>query len=712
MNPYERLPVLPENSKFLFSLLFYLLIFSTAKSQNMKKYDIDGFISASYDYGFLPFTLDDRGKSHNVVFKSNINATVANIPFGIVFYHSLVKPIGGEMNQLSFQFDPIRYKNILLGSQTNKLSKIENKLDSLYAKKADLQRKIYKDNYKLDSIADLNKKISTNDLSLSYDTLEINNYNQIVSDSITIDNHLNDSVPSADLSKFEQNKQHCLEIEKNISSLKSNLDNVDASILELESAKTNIKKINSSYKFPPKENLQSNKEKFLSGLNKFELGVTSPNYSEFVINAAVKGVNIQGEYNAVSYAVTSGSVVDYYYLSSRNSNFGREFTKDFESLFSFSPSSKGSKISSCQLGYQFSDKMRFAVALLFGKRRFGIINYDGNSDSPLDISKNMVAEFQTNYTPIKNFKIDFSIAQSSLINNFNNSSASTEQPDLFSSKKSGALSVKINTKILSKYELTASSKYTQPFFKSFGLIGQRNDLLTSRIKISRNFGKLNLGVHYKYDIDNLSGLNTFQNYSKSGGLQASLKLTKTFTIKSSFSPIFIKTINDETTEIREFKNYNSYFSLSHKLKLRSEAVLLTDLSFNQNYSIDYSEFLAVKSFVLSQSVNYKNNLFSCSAYYVSSNSDILNLDTKGAEILYGTRLLGNKMEITSGLKAEFNHHIFSPGYKLECGYFFSKSIFLKFGLERFIAQPMITSNEYTIASDGNFYSFELRYLLK
>lgn len=106
MNPYERLPVLPENSKFLFSLLFYLLIFSTAKSQNMEKYDIDGFISASYDYGFLPFTLDDRGKSHNVVFKSNINATVANIPFGIVFYHSLVKPIGGEMNQLSFQFDP------------------------------------------------------------------------------------------------------------------------------------------------------------------------------------------------------------------------------------------------------------------------------------------------------------------------------------------------------------------------------------------------------------------------------------------------------------------------------------------------------------------------------------------------------------------------------------------------------------------------------
>lgn len=709
---YERLPALPENSKFAFNLIFFIIVFSTARSQNMKKYDVDGFIAVRYDYGFLPFTFDNKVKNNNVVFKSNINATIANIPFGIIFYHSLVKPIGGEMNQLSFQFDPIRFKRTLLEKQTNKLTEVENKLDSLYNAKSDLQTKIYKYNYKLDSINALNKEISDNDLLLSYDTLKITNSDQLVSDSLSFNNPVYDSNNSFDVQKYEQNRQRFIEIERNLSALKQNLDHVDSSIKEYESTKTNIKKLYTSDTFQADDKLITNKQKFLNGLSKFELGVTSPSYSEFVLNTAIKGINIQGEYNSICYALTNGSVVDYYYLNTRNSNFGRDIAKDFENLFSFSTSAKGSKISSCQLGYQLNDKTRFAVNFLSGKRRFGFVSSDGNSDNAINYSKNLVAEFQTSYTPIKNFKIDFSIAQSSLANQYSNSSALTEQPELFNSKKSGALSIRINTQILAKYELSVSSKYTQPFFKSFGLIGLRNDLLSSRTKISRNFGKLNFGAHYRYDVDNLSGLNTFQNYSKSGGLQASLKLTKAFAIKSSFSPILIKTVNDETNEIREFKNYNTFFSLSHKLKLKSKAVVLTDLSFNQNYSIDYSEFLAVKSFVLSQSIDYKKNLFNFSAYYISSNSEILKINTRGTEILYGTRALNDKMEITASFKTEINHHTFSPGYKVECGYFFSKNIFIKAGLERFIAQPMIISEAYAAADNGNFYSFELRYLLK
>jgi hypothetical protein len=661
---------------------------------------LKGQMSLGYDYGVIPFLINSRTPKGLFVTEGHLNFNAFFIPLNAHFYYTDAKNISGLNNYFRISFDAQQFRQQLKDKATGK-TKVLNQLISkwqgqkqvlleheqmLKASFTEPQKfSLHKDSLNLKNISKLTNVSSFNGipLDLPHPTLDSlkKKYIQQIYD-------LKNVTRTDSIERLIYQKEQQLSAIKNLSLLKTNdlNDSLDLSNLndpsnianqineldhKMAEARTKLNALkNPEMAIQQLGSKRSGMMQLLSHIQKFEIGLCYPNYSQFLINGTpLKGINIEWQNKQFFGAISYGKTLNNLFVSNDVLQYNLNATSNLLNYFNFNQLNGGRRIIAMKGGFGQKEKSHLFIGLLYGK---GLVSYQTisseNENSPKE--HNYVVEIDARIKE-KQHALDFNYAKSylsqvgSTVTDVINPINAILNTDL----RSHAALIK-HTFSISKTNTQISSmiRWVDPNFKSFGVGFIRSDNMRYEIKLDQTMGsKLKFSVLYKYEQDNLLKLYISQNTLQTLGIHANWKITKRMTARLGYTPVLHTIRSFENIANTYNNNYvtTAYINYTPKLKW-----------INSTFSLGYNTFKLNSS--LHQNTRYFSNLcVSNISSYENTFSNAINfnifkgnsIDSSGTgsslitdDITY---LFKDKVSMTLGFKMArlYNEKHFSSGYK-------------------------------------------------
>ncbi|MDF2450519.1 MAG: hypothetical protein K0S26_23 [Bacteroidota bacterium] len=552
----------------------------------LKSVQPHGSISIGYEYGVLPFVSGDNYPSGGFKSEGNVSFLLMRLPLELTYYYTNVKNVIGLNNYFRLSYDADRYKDQLSQNLSTKELGSKEQLGKLLSEQQKTAQNIeylkflnQNPDYKLPSADSLSKP---NKSPSPFDSIEPTTdipVNKSLPDTGVISgysSHYTDSVKNSTgyLEKKDSIANEVARYQTKYDSISDAIYSVKQQLEQIKDLQNNATGINNPY--------LTKQQQFLSNIKKFEIGLCYPNYSTFLAsNIPIQGINIEYSKNNNFLAFTYGTTINS--LMNTNTLQGTiQNTRNLYNYFDFGNLSGGRKILSLKGGFGSKENTHLYGGFLLGKGKSNYLQTNSlefNSVSSTTES-NLVLELDARYRFSEQLSVDFVVGKSSVKEeDFSMEQIRKSVNEIFSGYRSYAMMTRINAGIKkSKTKLTFSTRWVDPFFKSYGIGFLRSDNLRFEIKAEQPItNKIKYTVAYRREEDNLLRLYNYKNTLQTLSNTLNFKITRQFNVRLIYAPL-LRVLKSEQLTIRD-KNHISTIILTYTPKLKK-----VNLQFNALYS--------------------------------------------------------------------------------------------------------------------------------
>jgi hypothetical protein len=577
-------------------------------------------VFVSEGYGVVPYIYQS---SIGYYFKTEGSADLKafDLPLNIRYSFSDINRNSSISNYINVSFDIKKYKE-------QKIERIKAKKDSLVSQIASLDEKRQK-LLKQQLATDYALK-NPNLKSFFPDTLRSDISSPIISDSIkntTTGNPL--SIYRDSLNGFTTNKIDPKSALSNRDSLNRVKNEIEESIALIEKKKAQLEKAGGIINYDTSGYITNrlNKPDLLSSIQKFEIGRSNPNYSQFLIaNTSLKGISFEAQANNVYLAGGVGKVVTNY---SYNRNLQPSNPFAFKNIYDFiniNDVEESNKVISLKGGIGRKNETHIYFGGLYGKgKAVNTANQVTGVNSDLD--RNIVWEADGRLNVSKAISIESAYAWSRIENDFTSGNSIKQPAQNLRSAASGRINFSIQ-----KYKLkgNGSVKYTGPFFRSLGLGFLSSDQIIYELRATKAINrKFKVSGYYRDTKNNLSGLAGVTIRTVSYQLGGDYRLFKNWQLHGDYMPtkIYTNSLNEHSD------NSNTVYNVGLN---GMYTIVKQNISSGLNYNHTITNFNNITSIFETFNLNFGANI--SKDINVNLNVNYLR-QTSQAEVLPDTKSL-------------------------------------------------------------------------
>jgi hypothetical protein len=534
---------------------------SAAKKQFLEL-DPHGSVSVGYEYGVLPYVYGNNFPASGLRTEGNVSFSLMNLPLELTYYYTSIKNVIGLNNYFRVSYDASRYKESLKNKTGAKKLALKNQIGDLRSQQQQLGQKIefykYLERFPdfvppskdLDSLRDgsISGKLDPSDTSSIFPGI-----NNPLNSCTSSDTSLPDSsiihhgqVPAVtkrdSIRNFQRRSEKKDSVSGELSKYVAKHDSISNEISEIKSQISNIEN-HEQYSDKISNPYLSKAQQFLNNIKKFEIGLCNPSSSVFLINnIPLQGINIEYAKSSGFLALTYGTTVNNLLYNPRTIEGIVQGTRNYYNYFDFGNLEAGRKIFMIKGGTGSKESSHLFVGALIGK---GKVDYMYSSPDLSGSSKesNLVLEIDGRYNFSPSLSTELIMGKSSV----QQEDLSTEQikrslNEIFSNYRSYALLSKTQLSIKkTRTNLTATARWIDPYFKSFGLGFLRSDNFRYELKAEQSITrKVKYTVSFRKEEDNLLQLYNYKNILYSINNSLNLRLTRKLNIRLIYVPLFRK----------------------------------------------------------------------------------------------------------------------------------------------------------------------------
>lgn len=585
----------------------------TKKNRNIQF--TSGEFSVGYEYGFLPFSMLLSPPDENIKSTGQLNFQLKSLPFNASYYYSSLGYLSGINNHFKVSFDVNTYiRNLREKILAQKIER-SYEIDSLQLKKQALSTQLdYLKTAKTDAInaekLKNKKKYFPPPPDEALDTSQLTQH--INTDTLNNDKKDTNSSPIPDTTniknKIKPTRPNNVDsLDKAIISLENKITEVDRNIVELKKLNNNTSFTDdiSSNNIPFTEE-QSTFEKVLLSIRTLEIGMTSPDFSEFLISRTmVRGINTEFQHKDYYIAFTYGTAVNTILNSQLTQpNVGEQFYN----FLSVKNVDSGRKITAIKAGYGKKESSHIYAGILYG---MGRLNY---SESPSISQYNMVAEIDGRIKFLKHHTFDVIYGRSAIqVENVLGNDESLLMSVFNFKNRTNAVLTRYNFKFKGT-SLELKYRLIDPFYKSYGVQFIRNDNIRYEAKLKQKLSKkITIGGFARRENDNLLGIHTNKNVFISYGADIAYRPTKKILLKADYRP-FVQQVNSiaDTGTISN-NNFIVNTVASYNNRINKTFITITGVySYYSLASVNGNEIF--RNYNLNLNLQFKKNVSSAVIY--------------------------------------------------------------------------------------------------
>lgn len=637
------------------------------KKRIFKKTSAKGSINMGYDFGVIPFTTNMKIPEGFYSTTGNAGFNVLSLPVNVSFYYSTIKSVSGLNNYFKISYDVNQYKENVKSEVTGKIKIFSKSLDSLTrVKQTAEQRKLFLEsmtgsiNSQMSSGQYLNYQNSQSFPEL--DTEGLSDYGEIqIPDSIKNRGNINEEELTDNKTQLAKTKNDSIVNYKNLlkkrDSLKSKVseyeNKINGCVEEIDKIKKTIEELkntlNQSTSIETNNTYISKYQQLLFSVKTFEIGLCYPNFSTFLVNGAtVNGINVEVEKPNFYYAVTYGKTVNTLLMNNNILQSSMQKIKNMLDFFDFNDVSTSRRITVFKIGYGKRESTHLHAGILYGA---GLTSYmDDISDLNIQQSKerNYVIELDGRWSINSNNTIDLVYGKSSV--QLADQASITDVKGfygVFQPVRSNAALATYKTSLKrTKTKMAFTSRWIDPFFKSYGVGFLRADNFRYEIKAEQPVNKkIKLTGSYKKGEDNLLSLYDYKSTIRTIGAKISVKFTRNWSLHLGYNPILQKIRTAENINIINRNNITTgVITYTPKAKKFYSVLNLLYSYYNISDSTRSNVFRNLNFTGSLQFSNSFSNNFSAGWLYANSTDSI---DTN-------TLLFSDNITYTLFKKAEFS----------------------------------------------------------
>lgn len=668
----------------------------------LQKIHTSGNIQAGVEYGLLPFLVNLNPPQTNFTSQGSISFQALKLPFNLDYYYSSLGSISGLNNYVSFRFDANKYindkKKALLSDKMDKL----NKIDSLNAVKQGYLKKI--DYYTLLA----NRKIAYPSPNAYTQNIEqpnfqdsLSNYENMasgaVSDSISnlTDTYsadtsgLNNEVQSKKdsiIMPYEPSKEELDSVRNEINKYYSLIQKIDNTVEEYQKFQNlSIDSITSTnkdkYVSKQKKNLQQKFGHFFNGVKRFDIGMTYPNYSRFLISGIpIRGFNMEYEYNNFYFAFTTGKTVNNIFITNNIINNNLNSIRNAANFFDFNNYNSGRKITALKVGYGKKNGTHFYVG---GLKGIGKANYSDTS-SIYDIEQNLVGELDGQVKIGKKQTLQALYGRSALQLQSIGYEDTITLIDKLVSLKDRTNALKLNYKIQTgKTKLQATYRLIDPFYKSYGVGFLRSDNQRFALKIQQKITKkFDINLNYRRENDNVIKLYNYQNVILTYGAGFTYRPVRKFLIKGDFRPI-LQQANLGDSSVLSTNNYITNVVVNYLKRVKKTNIMLTAVNSYYRLSTENGlfEFFNIN---FNSTIDFNQKFVNTTVFNHYSTTDTTSVPLASILTNEFSVKLKKVMISLKGKASLAQNNTLSTGYGAKLHYQPSKNFFIELSSEKLV----------------------------
>lgn len=534
---------------------------SSRIKQKVMKVFPQGNISVGYDYGFLPFLVQNNPPVGNFKTDGHFQIQLKSLPFQASYYYSSLGTISGLNNHFTIRFDAQKYKQQMLEKlKLNELNRIGD-IDSLGKVKQNLKTKLdylylVKDRkiaLPIDSskynFPDLPSSWDLPDISTDLDSLD--GYGEI-KDTSLIDISIDTPDVSMDLPTFDMD-QYMDSVSNEIGDIQSRVSGIEERVEDLKRL-ANLSQ--DSLMQLELEKIKSPWMRKLNGLmgnvKRLDIGLTYPNYSKFLIaRIPVRGINLEYQKKKFYLALTHGKTVNNIFFTNNIIQNNLNAARNLYNFFDFNNVNDGRRVTALQLGIGQKKATHIHIGFLYG---LGKVSYQDTS-LIVDQERNLVGEVDAGLKIKKSHFLSFNYGRSAVQVNGINLGEESGLLDRFLDVNDRTNALLGRYQLKSKNtELALTFRWVDPYFRSFGVGFLRSDNIRYEVKLKQKFGKkFGVNGYFRRENDNLLGLYSYQNVLMSYGVGMSFRPNKHWMVKIDLRPIVL----DATSEVDSLSVMNN-----------------------------------------------------------------------------------------------------------------------------------------------------------
>jgi hypothetical protein len=524
-----------------------------------------GTISVGYEYGVLPFVFGDNYPTGGFKTEGNVSFMLLNVPLEFTYYYTDIKNIVGLNNYFRLSYDADRYKKLLSEKLGKKDELLNTELTGLQKEQQGIAQKLEflkfmqsYPTYELPKVSPLSNTGYTPQIdSLNSSELSNGGFNNPYSSY-----SLNDTSSYFDsLRQLNNYSQKQDSITNLYGQYKTKYDSVNR---EIENVKSKLEQLKSFSNKPSGLPQTSNPfiSKFqnaLSCIKKFEIGLCNPNYSTFLLNnIPLQGINAEFQKGDKFFAISYGTTINNLLFNTNTLQGAIQTGRNLYNYFDFSNLEAGRKILCLKGGIGEKEGTHLYLGGLVGKGKTDYLlpALDPHLSSN---ESNVVLELDARYKFSEYLSADLIFGKSSVAEqDLTMQQISKSINEIFSNYRSNAVLFRFNAGIKkSKTKLVFTTRWIDPFFKSYGLGFLRSDNLRFEIKVEQPItSKIKYTVSYRREEDNLLKLYDYKNTLQSITNMVNLKLNRQFNLRLIYSPLF-RELKSESIVIKDHNNIST-----------------------------------------------------------------------------------------------------------------------------------------------------------
>lgn len=662
-----------------------------------------GSITAGYSYGLTPFTYDYSGATGYFTGEFQTQVNVKNVPLAFSGYYTSLKNVTGLNNYLRVSFDAEAYKQRMKSKVIPDASKIKDSLNQSLNVQQKLQQRIAYLEY-LQTLSpeqyqhqlDLAEKQKA--LQDSIDTAKqnaIDSANGMKPSAPTLPEF---TLPTIELPSADSYKE---QLGNYINSYKHQSDSIKNTVQVYQQR---INTIDSLRHLSPQMPTGAGSP-FFNSVQSLQFGLCYPLWSPLMLSGiSMRGVNLEIERSGYYFGFAAGKTISNLMFSPNVIQNNLNNVRNLYNFFDFNNVESGRSIAAMRVGKGTKNGDHVFVGLLYGK---GLDSYWQDSLTPQlssEQERNWVAEVDAQYQIVANHSVQFNYAKSVIkpVNADPENPQTTQTKWLNPSYHSHAAQVKYKGAFPKlKSNVTASLRWVDPYFRSFGAGFIRQDHIRYEIKTEHQLGKkIKLGLNVKRDANNLLRLYDQFTVLQSAGVSLSWKITSRLNIKGSYNPVF-QQVKENGNIIYSNDNHIANGVVSWRPQTGKWKTLITGLYsyfklFDGSVNRIYSTSLIQGSTTSKKGFTVRA---SGTMYSVSPEDSLLTNSTI-AELEFG-QTFKNKLMISGGVRYLFNDKFGNqPGFSVAA----EKPILKQFSIH-LEGQKLIPGDFYNSYGLEQFNSF-------
>lgn len=326
----------------------------------------------------------------------------------------------------------------------------------------------------------------------------------------------------------------------------------DSLNMAMEEIKTGLARIKAYRKMPdiPENPYLSKIQQFMNHVKKLEIGLCHPSNSVFLLNnVPLQGLNFEYEKNKRFVSLAYGTTLNNMFYNPHTLEGVVQGARNYYNYFDFGNLEAGRKIIAVKGGIGTKESSHLFAGFLIGKGKTDYLFPVADPDAA-SRETNMVVELDGKYVFSPRLSAELSLGKSSVQeNDLNMEQLKRCVNEVFSGFRSYALQTKLNMAVKKTNTAFAfTARWVDPYFKSFGLGFLRSDNLRFEIRADQAITrKVKYTLALRREEDNLLKLYDYKNtlYSISNSVQ--MKLTRQFTVRLMYTPLFRTLKTDDAT---------------------------------------------------------------------------------------------------------------------------------------------------------------------